>query len=78
MADDVSKAIAAAAADEADEHMVTAGGTIDATGRPFQLLVPADLSPLEALAIVGYLVGLPERLEKRNAGAASRILVPRH
>lgn len=50
---------------------------VPSTGRTIQLVVPADLTPLEALEIVGFVATeLPRELANAAAGSRSRILVP--
>jgi hypothetical protein len=46
------------------------------TGRPVMIMVPADISAMEALSLVSWVAGvLTQKIAERSAG---RILVPSH
>ena len=49
-------------------------GTIDATGRPFQVAVPDDLTWQEACALAGMILQLPAQLAARRG---PRLVIPR-
>ncbi len=71
---DIGAAIKAASTKKPPIDMVSFTRAIPGSSRPLQMAVPADLTPEEALAIVGLVIQLPAELRARKG---PRILVPR-
>lgn len=78
VADAIDEAIAAVTEPQpVSVRMTQFAGTMDATGRPFQIVVPADMTDVEALSIVRVILDLRDAMERQRAqGAAARIIVP--
>lgn len=78
MPDKLDAAIAAAQAEPAPIAMRQFQVTIESTGRPFALLLPADATDGEVAEFGGWLLtGLLGTLrEERNRAAGGRIILP--